>query len=302
MTFNEPWVFAFVGHQFGVHAPGIRDLKTALQVAHHQLLAHGRAVPLIRSCCPGAQVGIVHNLEWIDPASPAVEDQAAAVRHDGAYNRWFLDATQKGRYPADLWAWYDDLVPQVEPGDMEQISVPTDFLGVNYYTRRVIEHDPEGRGTEGRSFLAVRQIYRPWIPRSHFDEWEMNPEGLYRLLLRLRDEYRNPRILITENGTTLPDALDLTGAVHDPVRIKYVARHLAAVWEARREGASVDGYFLWSLLDNYEWGFGFNKRFGIVHVDYADQTRTIKDSGNWYAKTIRDNGFDLRDCQGFETY
>lgn len=302
MTFNEPWVHAFCGHQFAVHAPGLADLKTTLQVAHHLLVAHGRAVPLIRQAAPGAQVGIVHNLEWIEPATSSVDDAAAAQRHDGAYNRWFLDATQKGRYPGDLWAWYGDLVPRVQPGDMETIAVATDFLGVNFYTRRLIAHDPAGRGTNGRSFLAVQQVYRPWVPRGHFDEWELNPDGLHKLLLRLRDEYGNPTVLITENGTSLPDVVGADGQVHDAVRTRYLARHLAALWEAQREGARVTGFFAWSLLDNYEWGFGFTKRFGLVHTDYATQKRTVKDSGAWYARTIAEGGFPLAEVQGYDTY
>jgi beta-glucosidase len=302
MTFNEPWVHAFCGHQFGAHAPGLTDLKTTLQVAHHLLVAHGKAVPVIRGLCPGAQVGIVHNLEWIEPATSRIEDVAASVRHDGAYNRWFLDATQKGSYPADLWAWYGTDVPRVLPGDLETMAVPTDFLGVNFYTRRLIAHDPAGRGTAGRSFLAVQQVYRPFVPRGHFDEWEMNPDGLHKLLLRLRDEYGNPNILVSENGTSLPDVPGPDGQVHDPIRVKYLARHLAAIWEANREGARVGGYFVWSLMDNYEWGFGFTKQFGIVHTNYANQKRTVKDSGRWFAKAIGEGGFPLADAQGYQTY
>jgi beta-glucosidase len=302
MTFNEPWVFSFCGHQFGAHAPGLTNLKTTLQVAHHLLVAHGKAVPVIRDLCPRALVGIVHNLEWIEPATNEVEDVAAAVRHDGAYNRWFLDATQKGQYPGDLWAWYGADVPVVLEGDMDTIAARTDFLGVNFYTRRIIAHDPAGRGTEGRSFLAVKQVYRPYVPRGHFDEWEMNPEGLHKLLLRIRDEYGNPDVYISENGTSLPDAVGPDGQVHDPVRTKYLARHLAAAWEANREGCWVKGYFVWSLLDNYEWGFGFTKRFGIVHTDYPTQKRTVKDSGRWFARAVANNGFALADAQGYEGY
>ncbi len=133
-------------------------------------------------------------------------------------------------------------------------------------------HDPAGRGTEGRSFLAAQQIYRPFVPRGHFDEWEMQPEGLYRLLVRLKKDYGDFPIYISENGTSLPDAPGADGQVHDAIRVRYLARHTAAIHEARREGVDVRGYFVWSLMDNYEWGFGFNKRFGIVHVDYATRS------------------------------
>lgn len=303
MTHNEPWVHAFCGHQFGAHAPGLRDLKTTLAAAHHILLSHGRAVPVIRANVPGAKAGIVHNLEWIEPASDREEDMAAAQRHDGAFNRWFLDATLKGAYPGDLVAWYGpELMPDVRPGDLEAMAVDTDFLGVNYYTRRLMAHDPAGRGTEGRTFLAARQVYRPFVPRGHFDEWEVNPEGLYRLLVRLKKDYGDRPIYITENGTSLPDtAVGPDGQVHDGTRVRYLARHTAAVHEAIREGIDVRGYFVWSFLDNYEWGFGFNKRFGIVQVDYPTQRRTVKDSGHWYAKTIRANGFPVADANHFTT-
>jgi len=303
MTHNEPWVHAFCGHQFGAHAPGLKDLKTTLAAAHHILLSHGRAVPIVRANVPGAQVGIVHNLEWIEPASDREEDIAAAQRHDGAFNRWFLDATQKGRYPGDLVAWYGPgLLPDIHPGDMEAMAVPTDFLGVNYYTRRLMAHDPAGRGTEGRTFLAAKQIYRPFVPRGHFDEWEMQPEGLFRLLVKLRKDYGDLPIYISENGTSLPDAPGADGEVHDPIRVRYLARHTAAIHEALREGVDVRGYFVWSFMDNYEWGFGFTKRFGIVHVDYATQKRTVKDSGRWYAQVIRNNGFPVAEANSYTTY
>jgi beta-glucosidase len=296
MTHNEPWVAAFVGHLFGAHAPGFRDLATALAAAHCILLSHGRAVPVIRANVPGARVGIVHNLEWVEAASPRAEDVAAAARHDGAFNRWFLDAVFRGRYPEDLLSWYAGDAPEVKPGDMEAIAAPMDFLGVNYYTRRVMAHDPGGRAAGGRGFLDARQVLWPFVPRAHFEEWEIAPEGLYRTLLRVSREYRPPCLYVTENGTSLPDAPGPDGAVHDPVRTRYLARHTAAVHQAIADGADVRGYFLWSLMDNFEWGFGFTKRFGIVWVDFATQKRIVKDSGRWYAETARKNGFPLSEA------
>lgn len=296
MTHNEPWVFSFCGHLYGVHAPGLTDLRTALAVAHHLLVSHGRAVPAIRAACPGARVGIVNNLEWIEPASDRVEDVAAAVRWDGAFNRWFHDPLYGKGYPRDLLAWYQADAPRIEPGDMEAMAAPTDFLGVNYYTRRLIAHDPTPRAASTRAFLSARQVYWPFVPRAEFDEWEVAPEGLYRTLLRLARDYATPAIYVTENGTSWPDQPGPDGAVHDLVRVRYLARHAAAIHQAIQDGAPVRGYFVWSFMDNWEWAFGFSKRFGMVYVDYATQRRTIKDSGQWYARTARENGFLLRDA------
>jgi beta-glucosidase len=296
MTHNEPWVFAFVGHLFGDHAPGLRDLRTALAVAHHLLVSHGAAVPAIRAACAGARVGIVHNLEWIEPASDRPEDIAAAARHDGAFNRWFLDPVFGRGYPEDLLAWYSADAPRIEPGDLETIAAATDFLGVNYYTRRVIAHDPRGRGPTGRDVFAARQVYWPFVPRADFREWEVAPEGFYRTLLRVQHDYDPAAILVTENGTSWPDQPGPDGAVHDPIRVRYLARHAAAVWQAIQAGADVRGYFAWSFLDNFEWGFGYTKRFGIIHVDYETQRRTVKDSGRWYADLAAHNAFPLVDA------
>jgi beta-glucosidase len=296
VTHNEPWVFAFVGHLFGGHAPGQRDLRTALAVAHHLLVSHGRAVPAIHAGCRGARIGIAHNLEWIEPATDHTEDIAAATRHDGAFNRWFLDPLVGRGYPDDLLAWYGADAPRIEPRDFETIAAPIDFLGVNYYTRRIIAHDPRGRGTAGREVFAARQIYWPFVPRAHFDEWEVAPEGLYRTLVRIRRDYGPLAILVTENGTSWPDRVASDGAVHDPVRIRYLARHAAAVWQAIQAGVDVRGYFVWTFLDNFEWGFGYTKRFGVVHVDHETQRRTVKDSGRWYAALATRNALTLADA------
>ena len=296
MTHNEPWVYSFCGHLFGVHAPGLKDLPTALAAAHHLLVAHGRAVPLIRAACPRARVGLVNNLEWIEPASDRAEDRAAAMRWDGAFNRWFLDPLFGHGYPGDLLAWYGKAAPRIDPGDFDDISARTDFLGINYYTRRVIAHDPAGRDASERTFLAARQVYWPFVPRAEFDEWEIAPEGLYRTLLRVQHDYAPAMMYVTENGTTWPDRPDADGAVHDLLRLRYIARHAAAVHQALRDGAAVRGYFVWSFMDNYEWAFGFTKRFGIVHVDHGSQRRTVKDSGLWYGRVAQQNGFALEDA------
>jgi beta-glucosidase len=290
MTHNEPCVVAFVGHLYGVQAPGMQDLRTALATAHGLLISHGRATAAIRAACPGARVGIAHHLEWIEPATDRADDIAAAARHDGAFNRWFLDPMFGRGYPPDLLAWYGADAPTLAPGDETDLTAPVDFLGVNYYTRRVIAHDPAGRGP-GHASFATRQVYWPFVARADFDEWEVAPEGLYRTLLRLQRDYRPPPVYITENGTSWPDQPGPDGAVHDLVRIRYLARHTAAVHQAIADGADVRGYFAWSLLDNFEWGFGFTKRFGLVHVNYATQRRTVKASGHWYAQLAAENRY-----------
>ena len=296
ITHNEPWVFSFCGHLYGVHAPGRKDLRTALQVAHHLLVSHGRAVPLVRSLSAGARVGLANNLESIEPASDRVEDIAAATRWDGAFNRWFHDPIFGRGYPADLVAWYGADAPRVEHGDLEAAEAPIDFLGVNYYTRRVIAFDPANRHASPRNFLSAKQIYWPFVPRAEFDEWEIAPEGLYRTLLRLQRDYRPRSIFVTENGTSFPDRVGPDGFLHDLYRIRYLARHAAAIHQAVLDGAEVRGYFVWSFMDNWEWGFGFTKQFGLVHVDYESQKRTVKDSGLWYAQVALKNGFALSDA------
>jgi beta-glucosidase len=295
MTHNEPWVVAFCGHLYGNHAPGLRDLPTALATAHGLMVSHGRAVAAIRAASRDARIGIAHNLEWIEPASDRAEDIAAATRLDGAFQRWFLDPMFGRGYPGDLLAWYGAAAPRVARDDLEQIAAPIDFLGVNYYTRRVIAHDPARSDPRG-AVAAARQIYWPFAPRADFDEWEVAPEGLYRTLLRVHRDYRPPAMYVTENGTSWPDHPGPDGAVHDALRIRYLARHAAAVRQAIDDGADVRGYFAWSFLDNFEWGFGFTKRFGLVHVDFATQRRSVKDSGRWYARAAAENRFALLDA------
>lgn len=289
MTFNEPWVAAVCGNLFGVHAPGLKDVKTTLAVAHGILLGHGRAVPIVRANVKGGRVGIVNNLAWIEPATHSEADAAAARRWDGAFNRWYMDPVFRGSYPQDLVEWFGKLGPEIRPGDLESISAPTDFLGVNYYTRRLVSHH------EGDSFIKAKQVYRPYGFRAEFEEFEDWPEALYYTLRRVRDEYGNPPVYVSENGTTTIDVLGDDGCVHDPVRVDYLRRHFAAAYQAQREGADLRGYFVWSLLDNFEWGFGFTKRFGLVYVDYEDGLRRVlKDSAHFYADVVRRNGFTVR--------
>ena len=292
MTHNEPWVHAIVGHLFGHHAPGLRELPTALAAAHHILLSHGLALPIIRrNAGPEARAGIVHNLEWIEAASDSEADIRAAQRHDGAFNRWFLDPVFKGEYPADMLQWYGDAAPEVRDGDMDIISGATDFLGVNYYTRRIIADCNDGSG----GFLNTRQVRWPFIPRAQYEEWENNPEGLYRLLIRLKRDYGNPPIFISENGTPIEEDTVIEGHCEDPVRIDYIRNHTAAAWQAMQDGSDIRGYFAWSFLDNFEWNFGFTKRFGLIHVDFDTGVRTVKDSGRFYSGLCRTGRLTFED-------
>jgi beta-glucosidase len=288
MTHNEPWVAAFVGHLYGEHAPGLRDLRIALQAAHHILLSHGRAVPVLRAAGDDrTRVGIVHNLEWVNPFTQSDKDLAAARRHDGAFNRWFLDPVFKGSYPQDMLEWYGEKAPRVEAQDLETIAAPVDFLGVNYYTRRTIAHDARG------DFIKVKRIWYHFVPHANFEQWEVNPEGLYLLLRRVHREYGQPVMYVTESGTPMGEEVRPDGMVADPQRQDYLKRHFAAAWHAIQEGVRLRGYFVWSLMDNFEWNSGYSKRFGLVHVDYATQRRTAKESGRWYAEVIRRNGIEV---------
>lgn len=288
MTFNEPWVYSFCGHLYGVHAPGLKDLPTTLAVAHHILVAHGKAIPIIRKNVPGAKVGIVNNLALIESATERDEDRAAARRWDLAFNKWFMDPLFGRPYPEEIVSLYGKAMPRIEKGDMEAMATKADFLGVNYYTRRLVAYDPKN------AHIQAKQVYRPCVARAEFEEWEINPEALYLLLRDIKRDYGDIPIYISENGTSGADSVSADGCVHDPVRVEYLRRHFAAAWQAIQEGCPVRGYFVWSLYDNFEWGFGFTKRFGIVYTDYnRDLRRIIKDSGHFFSGVCADNSFTV---------
>jgi beta-glucosidase len=281
ITHNEPWVVAFLGNQLGGHAPGWEDVGLALQIAHNVLVSHGLSVPLLRERSDAsAQVGITLNFSPAYPATDSREDVAAARRHDGYSNRWFMDPIYKGSYPQDLWDLFGHLVPRVAPGDMEIIARPIDFLGVNYYTRGVIRHAP------GR-FLDYESIQ----PEGEYTEmgWEVIPQGLTDLLVRLHKDYNPGPFYITENGCAYPDVLTPDGRVHDMKRVAYLQQHFAAAHRAIAQGVPLKGYFVWSLMDNFEWAWGYTRRFGIVYVDYATQKRIPKDSALYVASVIAKN-------------
>ena len=267
-THNEPWVIAVLGHESGIFAPGIKSRAAAIQVAHHLFLSHGLALSAMRAQGCKADMGIVLNLAPINAATDSESDQAAARRADGGGLRWYVEPLLKGEYPADVLQELGADAPRILPGDMASIQVPLDFLGVNYYMRSVVSAgEPWDLKTSGNEITDMG--------------WEVYPQGLTELLLRLHRDYTLPPIFITENGAAFPDEV-INQQVHDSQRQRYIARHIAATLEAMRQGVRVDGYFVWSLLDNFEWSSGYAKRFGIVRVDYDTQARSLKDSALWY--------------------
>jgi beta-glucosidase len=281
VTINEPWVVAFAGHAHGTKAPGLRDWPTAVRVSHHVNLAHGQAVQALRDRGPAAEVGASLNLAPIYPASGSDADHEAVRRVDGHLNRWFLDAVLRGAYPADMLELYErELGPLdfIRDGDLAAISVPIDFLGVNYYSPQRVLAGP------GNGPLAANPA--PPVPPVTAMGWEVSPAGLGEVLARLRADYGNPPVYITENGACYDDPPVENGSVPDPQRLDYLRRHLEAVRHAIDRGANVRRYYVWSLLDNFEWEDGYGKRFGIVHVDYATQQRTPKASARWYSYYI----------------
>jgi beta-glucosidase len=275
ITHNEPWVHAWIGYAWGQHAPGHTNESEAVAAAHHLLLSHGWAVQEIRRAAPDAQVGITLNLSHAYPASHTPEDEAAAWRVDGEGNRWFLDPIFRGAYPADLLERNEIVAPVVLDGDLEAISAPLDFLGVNNYFRFVVSAGADGP-----------QIERDPEAQETDMGWEVYPDGLHRLLVRVAHDYGPPAIYVTENGAAFGDVRVHDGRVHDPERTAYIASHIDAVSRAVADGAPVKGYFVWSLLDNFEWAYGYSKRFGIVYIDYPTLERVPKDSFYWYRDSI----------------
>ena len=280
ITHNEPWCTAFLGHHEGCHAPGQRNFATALQVCHHLLVSHGQALPVIRANSAGAAAGITLSLHPIQPAGGGAEDAAAARRQDGLRNRWFLDPLHGRGYPSDVLAVLAEAAPRVLAGDMEAIARPTDFLGINYYFPEVVAEAP------GRGELGLRLVEREGVERTAFG-WEVSPQGMVSLLERVHRDWGAAPIYLTENGSTYDDVVGPDGSVHDEQRRSYLERHLAAAREARARGVPLEGYFAWSLLDNFEWAEGYQRRFGLTYVDYATQRRTLKASGHWYARFLR---------------
>jgi beta-glucosidase len=282
MTLNEPWVVMDAGYVFGVHAPGRRSLSDAARASHHMMLAHAEAVRRYRSRGQG-RIGLVVNLEPKDPASDRAEDREAAARAHAYNNLYHLDPVFFGRYPDGLADVFGEAWPDFPAPDVQRIREPIDFLGVNYYTRRVVRDDP----TAELGFSAVP------VPgaQTMATGWEVHPQGLLRTLLEVRERYGEVPIYVTENGSAFPDPETAPHEpLEDPLRVRCLRDHLLQVREAIGRGVDVRGYFAWSLLDNFEWASGYSIRFGLVHVDFATQRRTMKASGVYYRDVTRTRG------------
>ncbi len=287
ITLNEPSVYTFVGHNEGRHAPGITDFSTALQVAHNLLLGHGRAVRAYREMGLKGEIGLSQNMTPMYPLSEKESDVAAARRCDGYWNRWFNDPVLKGEYPGDMLEWYSGRVvlPEITKADLDIIKTPIDFLGVNnYFGSKVRQDDSKWPLSLSESFIGE---YRTEMG------WGINPECFYDLLKRLGRDYPGVKIYITENGCAFKDQINRDGEVLDDNRVDYLFNHFRSAHRAIREGVNIAGYYIWSLMDNFEWAEGYTKRFGIVYVDYPTQRRIIKKSGYWYRDVIMNNGFEV---------
>ena len=289
ITINEPFEHAAFGHLLGDHAPGRRSIKEFLRVMHHQLLGHGRAMERIRSISPQARAGITLSFTPILPATDSPRDKQAGAGGQStteSYKPWIHSTKQK--YPEDLqkrlgWFW-----PRIKPGDMQEIAVKTDFVGVNHYS------------IEYARYRWYVPFLKAWISGARTAEsesekagkrytamgWEVYPPGMTEVLRMIREDYGNPPVYITENGAAFEDTVS-NSRVHDSKRVEYLRDYLEVVARARTSGSDLRGYFVWSLLDNFEWATGYSKRFGIVYTDFESQKRIIKDSGHWYSTLIK---------------
>ncbi len=293
ITHNEPAVVAWLGYSTGVHAPGLKDLALAVRAAHYLLLSHGWSVPVIRQNSPGSEVGIALNIGWTMPASNSFADRDAVRRGDGMWQRWFLDPLYGRGYPGDV---VDDIkgsggLPHgldfVEDGDMRAIAVSTDFIGVNYYQRNVArasvpDNDPQTLFPAERNDTNYTEM-----------NWEIYPPGLSGILSTVYFNYKPPKMYVTENGASFSDGPNHSGRVADTRRLNYLRDHFAAAHQAMQLGVPLAGYFVWSLMDNFEWSQGYVQRFGIVWVDLETQQRILKDSALWYKTVIAQNRVEL---------
>ncbi|MHB1509902.1 MAG: GH1 family beta-glucosidase [Acidimicrobiales bacterium] len=304
LTLNEPWCSAWHGYASGEHAPGHHDIGRAAAASHHLLLAHGLGLSALRAELDEPRAGITLNLTPVMAASDHDADTAAALRADGNANRMFLDPIAGKGYPRDMLEHYEAKRPGfsvVREGDLEVIAAPIDFLGVNFYAPRTVVSEERVNEANATGYcvstarrnlvdvdLGVISVRRPDAETTAMG-WEVAPAALSELLVRVRDDYGTFPIYITENGAACNDYVDPRGEIRDSERIRYVRAHLEAVLDARDAGVDIRGYFLWSLLDNFEWAYGYSKRFGLTWVDFSSGARIPKASFSWYADTIKHN-------------
>lgn len=288
MTFNEPWVSAFAGHYQGRHAPGLTDLALAVQVSHHLLLSHAKAVQAYHAVDrDGGKIGIVLNLYPIHPASSTPADQAAAERVNEQINRWFLEPVFTGNYPQKMFQFYKEKFnsPVILPGDTELLhSQKIDFLGVNYYTRKVV------KASTVEPVFHYEEV-KPEHSKYTDMGWEVYPQGLTETLLAISKKYNYPVLSVTENGVAYPDDCWDGDVLADDDRLEFLKQHLDEAYKAIQAGIKLESYYVWSLLDNFEWAHGYRRRFGLIYVDYQTLKRKWKKSALWYRDVIRNNGF-----------
>ena len=277
-TFNEPSVITYIGFITGEHAPGVKDQRMAYQVAHHLMLAHGLGVQTIRAAKPDLNAGIVLNLWPAEPASDSAEDLAAANKYWDENETLFLDPLFKGYYSSAMYDMVGKNMPKIQDGDMALIAQKLDYVGINFYSRNVFSAKGKLEKIEGSEYTEMG--------------WEICAPALQRMLVKINNKYNLPPIIITENGAAFKDEVSADGKVHDPRRIEYLKNHFIQTRLAMLDGVDVRGYMVWSLMDNFEWGHGFSKRFGLTYVDYDSQKRIIKDSGYWYMNVIQKNEID----------
>jgi len=284
-THNEPLIVAFPGYAEGNFAPGLASYPQAFQATHHLHLAHGRAVQLYRGMGFEGQIGIVLNLATFKPKMDDPADIAAARRIESLINSLFLDPIFKGEYPADLMDWVGDMAPDIQDDDLQVISQPIDFLGINYYFGQIVSYRPNGL----LKLNSEPNLDLGWGITEK--GWGICPSQLTALLLHLKEDYGNPPMYVTENGTALGEPVNETGYVNDRGRINFLRAHFIAAHEALQQGADLRGYYVWSLMDNFEWAEGYSLRFGLINVDFNDpnRKRTPKASAAWYRDVIRNN-------------
>jgi beta-glucosidase len=286
LIFNEPWVFTVLGYLAGMHAPGIRDSAIAMRATHITNLAQGLAARAIRATGKVDGVGTAFSMAGVYPASGSEEDRAAAERYFAFNNLWFLEPAQNGRYPEAYVGGMSEERLGAQSGDMEIIKCDLDFIGINLYSRALVANAPNDANLGARGVPPAQDAERTAFG------WEVAPEALHDVTTRIWNDYHRP-IYITENGASYRDEIDASGAVHDPQRVSFLQRYIAQVGRAIEEGADVRGYYLWSLMDNFEWAMGYSQRFGIVYTDYETQERIVKQSGRWYADVIRNGEYDF---------